>query len=259
MVKRSGIFLFAFAFGICGVVSATAQDPAEVPKKEEVPAEKKASPCPKVTLKLGAPSQVREGTPVAFVADINGGDPDVLPNLIWSVSAGMIKEGQGERRIAVDSNGAGANRQITAELWIGGYAPECVSSYSAMIRVVPPAMLLDEFSELPTEKENERIATAAGYISQATDRFYIIAYAGRSSERGYAIKALRRQVEEFAKHEIAASRIRVIDGGFREEPAYEYWFVPDGAEPPRARPTVDPREVTPPRTTPTRAAPTRRP
>ncbi len=259
MIKRSRSFLLALAAAAFVALPVAAQDPAEVPEKTEAPAEKKVSPCPKVTVKLAAPSQVREGTPVAFAADINGGDPSVTPTLIWTVSAGMIKEGQGERRIAVDSTGAGAHRQISAELWIGGYEPECGSTFSAMIRVVPPAMILDEFGELPTEKENERIAAAAAYISQATDRFYIIAYAGRSSERGYAIKALRRQVDEFGKHEIAASRIRVIDGGFREEPAYEYWFVPDGAEPPRARPTVDPREITPPRTTPTRAAPTRRP
>jgi hypothetical protein len=45
-------------------------------------------------------------------------------------------------------------------------------------------------------------------------------------------------------------RLAFIDGGFREEPAIELWIVPVGSDAPRAKPTVNAREIVYPKTTP---------
>ncbi|HUQ32964.1 MAG TPA: hypothetical protein VM095_12665 [Pyrinomonadaceae bacterium] len=42
---------------------------------------------------------------------------------------------------------------------------------------------------------------------------------------------------------IDASRIEVIDGGYREEPTIELWVVPTGAKPPTPKPTLSKKEI----------------
>ncbi len=231
---------------------AFAQDPPPRQDNKAAPPAPKVSPCPKVSVKTPTPQLVREGTPVAFIAEITGGDPNVAPTIIWSVTAGMITAGQGARRIVVDSTGAGRDRQMSAELWIGGYAPECGNTAGATVKVIAPAILIDQFGDLPAEQENERITAAAEALSRTNDRLVLIAYAGRTNVRGYAVSVLRRMIAKFEKNETAANRIRAVDGGFREKPAYELWIVPEGAESPRPTPTVDRREIVYPRSTPTR-------
>lgn len=85
---------------------------------------------------------------------------------------------------------------------------------------------------------------------------YIIAYGGR---RGPANEAQTRA--DFAKnylinrHDIDAGRLVTVDGGFKETASTEPWFVPSGAIPPTASPTVDPSQVQSNR--PTKSAPRR--
>lgn len=229
----------------------------EPAKPTPPPSAEAASPCPRLEIQSPAMRTVREGQPVMFVANISGGDKTVTPSIVWSVSAGVIKDGQGTRRIEVDTHGGGADRQIVADLWLGGYAAECGSQAPAQsIRVVPPASKADEFGDLAVDKENERIEAIAGALSQSSDNLYVIAYAGRSNVRGYAGTALRRIKAQLATRGIPANRIGAVDGGFREQPAYELWIVPEGAEPPRPTPTIDRKEIvypaTPRRTTPSK-------
>ena len=44
---------------------------------------------------------------------------------------------------------------------------------------------------------------------------------------------------------IDASRLVVVNGGFREEDSVELWMVPSGAKPPQATPTVKASDVKP--------------
>ncbi|MBK9156057.1 MAG: hypothetical protein IPM25_17930 [Chloracidobacterium sp.] len=242
-------FLAAAVFSVV----AFAQDPPEQPeppKPKEAAAEQKPAPCPKLAVKGPGGRSVRDGAPVIFSAEIAGGDPSITPTILWSVTAGVIKAGQGERRIEVDSTGAGAYRQINAELWVGGYAPECPTTASAMVRVAPRPTMVDEFGELSPEKEGERIIAAAGHLAEPGDSLQIIVYSGRSSVRGFAAAAQKRMATQLADSELPLNRIRVVDGGYREQPAYELWLVPEGSESPRPTPTIDRREIqTPPRTT----------
>jgi hypothetical protein len=214
-------------------------------------------PCPKIDFQGQPPRTVRDGQPVTFGVTLAGGDPNVTPTIVWNVSAGFIKDGQGTRRIEVDSTGAGVDRQIVADVWIGGYAPECGSQWTATVKIVGHASKVDEFGDLDPEKENERLANVVTAASQSNDNLYIIAYAGRANVRGYANTVLRRIRTQLTTTGIPAQRVGVVDGGFREEPFYEVWIVPEGAEPPRPTPTVDRKEIVYPTLTPTRSTQTR--
>lgn len=210
-----------------------------------------ASPCPKITIQAPAGRILRDGQPVAFAANLTGGDPSVTPIINWSLSAGSIRDGQGTRQIHVDSTGAGANREIVAELWVGGYASECGTfQATASVRVAGPATKVDEFGDLAVEQESERLANLASVISQTNDNVYIFAYAGRTNVRGYANTAARRLRTQLVTSGVPAGRVAATDAGFREQPTYEIWIVPEGADPPRPTPTVDRKEIVYPKTTP---------
>ncbi len=239
------VFLSLAVFG-----QDEAPPPPAPPKAEPVTAVP-ASPCPKLAIQSPNARILRDGQPVTFTANLTGGDPSIMPIINWSVSAGSIRDGQGTKQIQVDSTGAGSNKEIVVELWIGGYAPECETfQASASVRVAGPATKVDEFGELAVEQENERLANLASAISQTNDNVYIFAYAGRGNVRGYANTAARRLRTQIITSGVPADRVAATDAGFRERPAYEIWVVPEGAEPPRPTPTVDRKEIVYPKATP---------
>ena len=210
--------------------------------------------CPKVTVQVQSAKTVRDGQPVFFGANIAGGDPKVQPMLLWNVNAGFIKDGQGTRKIEVDSTGAGTlpEREIIAQVWVGGYAPECISQESASVKIIAPAAKFGEFGELEWKAVAENLKVLAAYLAQTTDTLHLIAYAGRKSERGFAINWMRKMKDELVINNLAQRRIVPLDGGFREEPMFEFWIVPAGAEPPRPTPTVRRDEILYENTRPTR-------
>ena len=216
-------------------------------------------PCPTVQIQGPSGRIVKDGQPVTFGVNLAGGDPNISPTIVWNTSAGTIVSGQGTKNIHVDSTGAGSNREIVAELWIGGYSPECSVQASAAVRVAGPAVKADEFGELQVEKENERLAVFASGLPQANDHISIIAYAGRTNVRGFTANALRRVKTQLMSAGISAERISTTDGGFREQPAFELWLVPEGSEAPRPTPTVDREDIVYPRATPTRTTPVKKP
>ncbi len=215
------------------------------------------SPCPRIEVQspTGRGGGVREGQPVTFAANIAGGDQNVTPQILWTVNSGVIKDGQQTRRIEVDTTGAGNTRELTADIWIGGYSGECQSQASATVKIIPPASKADEFGDLDAAKENERLAGVATYLTQTDDHLYIIAYAGRTSPRGHAATALRRMRTQLTTLGVNAGRVGVLDGGFRENAEYELWLFPQGAEAPKAMPTVDRKDIVYPKA----VAPTRKP
>lgn len=229
-------------------ISAFGQDTTPPTPAKQIPAQAAApavtvSPCPRIDLQSSGPRGVREGQVVTLMANIQGGDPKVVPQIIWSVNGGSIKDGQQTRKVEIDTTGAGAYREITADVWVGGYPGECVSQASATVRIVPPASKADEFGELSPEKENERLAGIAAALAQTEDQLYIIGYAGRTNLRGYTATALKRMRTQLLTAGFDINRVIAVDGGFREQPAFELWVVPQGADAPKAAPTIDRREI----------------
>ncbi|MFL6469114.1 MAG: hypothetical protein ACJ72Z_14245, partial [Pyrinomonadaceae bacterium] len=239
--------LFAFVFTAQAQPQPKPERPVPVNPGVEAPV-----PCPKLEIQSASGRTLRDGQPAAFGANIAGGDSQITPTIIWNISAGSIVDGQGTRSIKVDTTGAGQNREIIAEVWVGGYAAECSVQASASIKVVGPASKVDEFADVSVEQENEKLLGVANALSNTNDHVFLIAYAGRTNVRGYASTSLRRMTSQLKTIGLPPDRISATDGGFREQPAYEIWIVPVGAEPPRPTPTIDRKEIVYPKTTPTR-------
>ena len=181
---------------------------------------------------------------MSFIVQIKGGDKNVTPSILWNVSAGSIRDGQGTIRIDVDSTGAGEYRAIEAEIWLGGFPPECpAQSQPYRINIIPPASKLDEFGAISVDDENEKLALAVRAAQFGNDKVYVIGYAGRTSERMFASTSLRRMRDQILKSGFPAARVGAYDGGFREQPAFELWVVPEGAEPPKPTPTIDRKDI----------------
>jgi hypothetical protein len=209
-------------------------------------------PCPSVIVQAQAPQPIRDGQRVAFIANINGGDQNVQPVIVWSTSAGSIMQGQSTRRIEVDTTGAGSTpeRELKVDIWVSGYAPECVIQASASTKVIAPATKFGEFGEVGADAFATNIKALADFLSQSPDNVYFIAYAGRTSERGFTFNWIKRIKDALVGAGVPANKIIASDGGFREQPLFDFWIVPNGAEPPRATPTVKRTEIVYPKTTP---------
>jgi hypothetical protein len=218
--------------------------PRPTPSRSPTP-EARALPCPKVAVQPQSAKLVRDGQPVTFGVMINGGDPKVIPTILWSTSAGYIKDGQGTRKIVVDTTGAGGlpERELSAQIWIGGYAPECYIQESASIKIIPPAAKFGEFGELPQKAVTENLKALADFMANTTDNLYVFAYAGRKSDRMFAANSVRRMKEDLVIAGLSPRRVMAMDGGFREEPMFEFWIVPVGAEAPRPSPTLRRDEI----------------
>jgi len=203
------------------------------------------SACPRVQVQTQTGKTVRDGQSLTFAANITGGDPKVQPTLLWNVNAGFVKSGQGTQKIEVDSTGAGTlpDRELVVEVWVGGYAPECVIQESTRVKIIAPATKFGEFGELEWKAITENLKVLADFLAQSPDNLFVIVYAGKKSERGYAFNWMRKLKDELVFDGLAQRRIMAMDGGFREDPAYEFWIVPVGAEPPRPSPTVRREEV----------------
>lgn len=250
---KNALILFSSFLVLTSILAlvSSAQTPEQPspppPPAEKVPAEDQppTDPCPKIGLK--APKQpVRDGVPVRFVASLTGGDRKVVPMFDWSVSAGAIRSGQGTANIEVDTTGAGAERSIHATVLLGGFSTECISSEKAVVQIAGPPQKTDEFGPMSDEDMAERIKTVIASLA-TNDQLHIFAYAGRNNVRGYASTTLRQIRAHAFKSGISSERLATIDGGYREEAAFELWIVPLGAEPPKPSPSLNAREIVFPR------------
>jgi hypothetical protein len=232
--------------GFACALPAFGQDPAPPPppppvEKTQLEEQNSTDPCPKISLK-GPGGPVREGLPVRLSASMVGGDKKITPMFDWSISAGVIRSGQGTATIEIDTDGAGRDRSIYATLLIGGYSGECASSENVVVSIAPPAKIVDEFGTLPDEELVKRIESFVGSIPPG-DSLHIIAYAGRNNVRGYASATLRQMRTAVLKTGIPGERLATVDGGYREQPAFEFWLVPAGAEPPTPSPSVRAKDI----------------
>ncbi|MGD9562646.1 MAG: hypothetical protein AB7F88_11125 [Pyrinomonadaceae bacterium] len=253
-MRKFAYFMTPVLSAMLGIASFGQDQSPEPAKAAPAQAAAPASPCPRISVQSTGPRAVRDGHIATFSTSISGGDPQTVPQILWSVNSGAIRDGQQTKSIDVDTTGAGAYGDLTASVWVGGYPGECMTQASYSITVIPPASKADEFGDLTVEQENERLAGAAAAMLRPNDRIYIIAYAGRTSPRGHAAAGLRRMRAQLVNIGLSAGRIGIVDGGYREQAAYELWVVPQGAESPKATPTVDRSEIATPR----RVAPTKR-
>ena len=212
------------------------------------------SPCP-FPVDISAPKQVSDGEIITYTADVAySGNAALRYNWRVSPSSARIISGQGSPTLTVDSAGLGGQR-ITATLTAddGSSDPTCaqtVQAVSMIAAIEKRAIVAQEFDECKSCSNDDQKARldnlAVELQNDPTTRAYIIAYGGRMSPLGQVERLMTRARDYLTtRRGIDASRLVVVNGGFREEDSVELWIVPSGAAAPTPTPTVQAGDVKP--------------
>lgn len=198
--------------------------------------------CPSVKIK--EPEFVaRAGEAIEFSAEITGWKDPIEYN--WTVSAGVISEGQGTPAIKVDTRGVPGGTTIAATLRVvGNWCPACDNTTvtaTAAIAEEPKPVLSDKFVRGNCE---ELLARMDAYFIELQNNpsatGYVIIY-GKPRAAGGAEQEARRWIK-FRRFDPARLTF-VRGGGSDERTRIEQWLVPPGADPPEsseAPETVEP-------------------
>ena len=212
------------------------------------------SPCP-YPVNVSAPTSVTEGEIITYTADVAYSGTGGL-TYRWTVSPATahILNGQGTPTITVDSTGL-AGQRVTATLAVDdGSGDEICRQIARAYTNIPPTQKrvlvgreFDTCCSCSYDDQKARLDNLAVELqNDPTTTTYIFAYGGRTSPVGQADRLLARARDYLVSQRgIDASRIVLLNGGFREEDCVEVWVVPQGATPPTARPTVQPGDVRP--------------
>ncbi|HEX8068872.1 MAG TPA: hypothetical protein VF546_02905 [Pyrinomonadaceae bacterium] len=212
------------------------------------------SPCP-YPVNISAPATVAEGNIVIFTADVAYTGQSAL-SYTWTVSppTARIVSGAGTPTITVDTTGIGRQRLtaiLVADDGSGDRACRQRASASTAVTSTPPPPVtprrFDEFPSIAFDDDKARLDNLAIELQNnpgATG--YIIVYSGRTSSAARADQLGARAREYLvATRGIDASRVVVVNGGYRESNAFELWLVPQGAAPPQPSPTLQHQDLRP--------------
>ena len=214
------------------------------------------SPCP-YPVNISAPEKVMEGEIITYTADVSYSGTATL-NYNWKVTPSGVRilSGAGTPTITVDSTGL-AGQRIVATLTAddGSSDPSCAQSAQAASVITPlpktviVAQEFDECNNCTFDDQKARLDHfAVALQNEPGTRAYIIAYGGRKSPLSQ-VEVLMSRARDYliTQRGIDASRLTVVNGGFREEDSVELWMVPSGAKPPQATPTIKASELKPAR------------
>ena len=210
------------------------------------------SPCP-FPVNISAPSQVTEGEIITYTADVSySGNAALKYNWVVTPSSAHVISGLGTPTLTVDSTGL-AGQRIIATLTAddGTSDPACAQSAQVVSTITPVkkevivAREFDECNNCTFDDQKARLDNLAVELqNDPTTRAYIIAYGGRMSPVGQVEKLMNRAREYMiTQRGIDASRLTIVNGGYREEDSVELWIVPSGAAAPQATPTVQAGEI----------------
>ena len=212
------------------------------------------SPCP-YPVNVSAPATVNDGDIITFTADVGYGGPSAL-NYTWTISppSARIISGAGTPTVTVDSTGLG-RRRVTAILVVddGSGDRNCRQTSQASTSILAPMapavrpQRFDEFPSVSFDDDKARLDNLAIELQNNPGaRAHIIVYAGRTTRAGTA-DGLGERARTYlvGTRGVDASRITVVNGGFRERSTYELWLVPTGADAPQPTPTVQPSDWQP--------------
>lgn len=218
------------------------------------------SPCP-YPVNISSPVTVNDGDIITFASDIAyTGTPSSL-NYVWTVSpaSARIVSGAGTPSITVDTTGMGA-RRVTAILMVddGSGDRNCRQTAQAATNILaPPAPRLeprrfDEFPSISFDDDKARLDNLAIELQNNPQaRGQITVYGGQRSRAGQAdYLATRARDYLVVTRGIDASRIIIVNGGYRERDTYEIYLIPQGADAVLPTPTVAPEDARPAPTAP---------
>lgn len=124
------------------------------------------------------------------------------------------------------------------------------ASPNHVIRVSYQQVLAGRGQEQGSEKFDEFVITRDFSIDDAKARVdtfydnglknkpnflaYVILYRGKCRSSRYTLRATKKYL---MLRGLSKGRIRMVPGGYRDEPTMELWIVPEDAPPPKATPT----------------------
>jgi len=210
------------------------------------------SPCP-FPVSISAPKQVTEGEIITYTADISYSGNSAL-HYTWKVSpsSARVISGLGTSTLTVDSTGLGGQRIIaTLTADDGSSDPTCAQTAQAVSIIEPikktaiVAREYDECDKCTFDDQKARLDNLAVELqNDPSTRAHIIAYGGRMSPLGQVEKLMTRARDYLVTQRgIDASRLVIVNGGFREDDSVELWIVPSGAAAPQPTPTVQAGEI----------------
>ncbi|MET0648593.1 MAG: hypothetical protein ABW208_18430 [Pyrinomonadaceae bacterium] len=163
----------------------------------------------------------------------------------WTLPAGIVVGGQGTAVLITDLTGVRSMFvEVTVE--VGGLSGSCPTSVSYTLpAVIGCGRPLDTYGNIRFDDEKARLDNyAIELLNDPTAEGHLLCYGGRKGRAGEAERRCVRAKKYLVEvRGIEASRILIVDGGFREALLVESWVVPAGAAPPKATPTVDASEV----------------
>lgn len=214
----------------CGLCGKTVTKTVEVKK-----CDKCDLPCLCPTLSVSGPSSVKEGEMITFTANASGVD-----KYNWTVSAGLIKEGQGTSVITVDTTGvACGTTSVTATAEMMGGSNICAdcrttSSASTDIPCPPeprkPIKVNEQGPAVDDDVKNSLQNIRDGELGADPTAMLYIINTGSKAAKAKRVKQLNKAIDFLP---MDRSRIVFVDGGTSGRMLTEYWIVPAGAQPPQ--------------------------
>jgi hypothetical protein len=216
-------------------------------------------PCP-YPVNVSAPTSVAEGDQITFSSDVDYAGSSAL-NYTWTISpaGARIVRGSGTPTITVDTAGLGG-QPVSAIIVVddGSGDRTCRQSAQATTDVIrpPQAVIFDRVPPVTYDDLKARLDNLAIELQNTPNaQGYIFVYTAPSSRPGQS-ERLAKRVSDYlvVKRQIDSSRLVIVNGGNRDTDFYEFWIVPQGAQPPQPTPSLSGNAVAP-----TETAPTRRP
>lgn len=219
---------------------------AELPKPTPTVNPAEIVVCPEINI-AGDGFRKERTQPLKFSVVLNGEEPNSKYGLEWNVSAGKIIKGQGTSQIEVDLTETNANL-ISASVQVKGLHPECDNQNFVSTRFGSYPIKMDEMGHFNPSDFSSRLDNLTISIREEPNlNGYIIIYGNRDENKKDVLKLTKiiQQIIFFRK--FPENKIKVVNGGYREELSLELFVVPDGVEPPKPTPTVDEKFIAPPK------------
>lgn len=157
----------------------------------------------------------------------------------WSVSAGKIVKGQGTKQIEIDISETNAKR-ITAGVIVKNLPPECDSHAFNSTEIGLFAHKSDEFSHIQYSDLSARLDGFFISILHEPDMTgHIIIYGSRKNNKKDVAAIIKSINLAILFRRFDKSRLKIVDGGFREDMWVELYLLPHGVEPPKPVPTLN--------------------
>lgn len=174
-------------------------------------------------------------SPISLHAGVSGTeDNEILKDIVfkWSVAQASIVSGQGTRNIVLDPSVKTGMSEIKIALEIEGgppylvYQASCVLSVNSECSLVP---MIDQYSGVSIDEERKHLDRMAQQLKSGSSESigYIVSYAGRRAcinESEWRAKRARQYLIE--RHSIPASRVVIVEAGFKENWSVELYVQP---------------------------------